>query len=366
MRTWGLAVVLACGCGSPDAGPPDALVPGANYVRLRVGYVDALAYRNGDGPWQEVAPDRYLWVDDDYEIAFGCRTVSGFSATVEARVYTPDARADVDCAAPLGPDSLTHTVTGHMLQAGAVWMGHDHASSATGPWDFALDVAAGTYDLFAFDDARGLMRRGVSVIHSMGVADVDLDAGGTAFVDVPLTLNGAAGGAAITTQVDWAGGNSTWGVGPIVSSGTTTRMPPLGILVDPDYLDLDVTAATPTTQQTAHVQFFNGTQTELDLPPPPAIAFAEEDGQIVATWDALPPFDTLTYTLARRDGSSLRVSTDAAYVARPGAARALVYDATGAPGFDPSWTIDPSEPYTRTVELVASGNATSMLRESVP
>ena len=348
----GVLVVAACGddvAVGPDAetGPPDAEVPGANEVTLLAFDVEHVWYRNGRGAWQvpeqDASGDYVLRVSDDYQVVAACDNDTAFDASLKAGRFLDGSFAVVSCF--LGSDDpppVRAQVSGHMVQAGDVFM-DGIATSATAGWDFVLDVEPGTHDLIAVGGTQALIRRNLSITGDTSLPTIDVEAEGAAMVGVPYFLDGVDPDDTVTPEVTWFTGNGyAW------ISGTAFELigPPSSLVDANDGLDVFIWAETATTQRSVGTAYEPG-QPSYDftlLPVISGLTWALDGDVMEASWSTLPDHSDLNVILLA-GSSAQRVSASRSWIELHGAS-SLGFDAL-PPDFDPAWRIDTNAPHTR-------------------
>ena len=307
-----------------------------------------IAYRDGAGAWQTPTPGsngKYtLTVTADYQVVVACHdTANAFSELLEATAA--DGSQFMFCNLPGGGTMpTTVAMTGHMVQAGDVQMS-DTASSTTAPWDFTLNVPAGTYDLFATSAAHGMVIRRDQVVTTAGaLASIDVASEGTPMTATDLTVSGV-GSDSLTTEIDLFTNN---GVGFWSGNTTTVYPPPAALLTANDFEYVFVEAFTQTTARYAETQF-TGSETTFDLP---AVLTGIVFGPGKASWGTLPAYDQVSLDLQQGGGT---LGLEQTIIATKGwidatHATQVAFDAM-PPGFDASWSIDPSTSYQRMFEV---------------
>jgi len=314
-----------------------------------------VAYRDGAGAWQTPVADSSgnytLNVSVDYQVVVVCHdSANADSVLLEATAN--DGRQFVFCSIPTsGTPPTTVAMTGHMVQAGDVWLG-DTASSTTAPWDFTLNVTPGTHDLIASSAAHGLVIRRDQMVTAAGaLAPIDVASEGTAMTPVNLTIGGL-GSDMLTTELDLFLQHDV-----AMWSGSTPALyaPPSSLLTASDFEFLFAEAYTPTTARYADTQF-TGTETTLDLP---AALTGIVFGPGKASWGTLPAYDQISLDLqqTRTLGLEQTVQATKGWIDATHAT-ALAFDAN-PPGFDASWSIDPSASYGKMFQAMQTEGSVS-------
>jgi hypothetical protein len=172
---------------------------------------------------------------------------------------------------------------------------------------------------------------------------------------VVLVLSYETGSETITTEIDLYGANDV-AFGPAVS-GTTAQTIPASLLVASDQVDLFVDVVTPTTERTADT-WFTGAETQLALMPEiSGVTYATAGGSLQATWSTLPPYTALALA-ASTATSRQEYSASQTYLDRTTTTSLeLAFDPP--PRFQSAWTVDLTQPYTRTFS--ASDDSTGIV-----
>jgi hypothetical protein len=351
-----LIFVLLAACGSSHSHQTDASsdvapdVP-TTQVQLKLygafGPPDFIAYRDGVGGWQTPTggPKTYtLNVSADYQVVVVCHDTTGSTAS-ELEAMAAEGTQFMQCSDFTGETTPPTTVamTGHMVQAGQVWL-YDTAMSDTGPWDFTLNVAPSVQDLVAVSAAHGMViRRDVNVTAAGAIPAIDVASEGTAMTPTTLTVNGVVDDHNLWIGTDLTTANASVGWS---ASGLTVYEAPASLLTSNDSEDLTIDEndidSTNTGYDRSIFASFPLTGTSFTLPPvPTGIVFGP--GKVAL--GALPRYDLLQFSVSQDRGTSdvqqTVIATKAWIDARH--ASSLAFDAD-PPGFDPRWSIDTSQP----------------------
>lgn len=356
-RLVGVLLVAACGddgAVTPDAetGPPDAEVPGANEVTVLAFDIEHIWYRNGRGAWQVPEQDAFgdyvLRVSDDYQIVAACDDETGFAVSQTSGRFLDGSFAFVACFLLGPPPPPGSQISGHMVQAGDVFM-DGRASSTTAEWDFVLDVEPGTHDLIAIDGTSALIRRGLSITGDTTLPTIDVEVEGDGLVGVPYLLDGVEPGDTVTPQVTWFTDN---GYAWIEGTPFELVAPPPSLVDANDGLDVDISAETATTLRSVGTAFEPGQssyQLEL-LPVITRLSWALDGDVLEASWSTLPDYLDMNVMLIA--GSSVQhVSASRSWIELHGAT-SLGFDAM-PPDYDPGWRVDLDAPHVRSFGVFA-------------
>ena len=306
-----------------------------------------VAVKDGDGPWTGLpveADETYeTFVTGSYAIAVVCGDATGYAT--EIHLASPrDESPRVLCFAGGGGTTTTVELTGEMAQPGTVAM-LDQASGTTSPWSFALDVPTGTRDLFAWNDARILIRRDIEVTAPAQLAAVDL-AQGAAFNLVPVIVSNARADETLRSELTLI---TEGGIADLVFGDTTLRRVPPTLLTGMfDFQLTEISASTATTVRT--VDYDGSQSTTLELMAHVEGAVLEDAG---VSWTSAPAGHETWYSVGtsspRRE---LRVTASARYL---GGQTSLAFD-LAIPGYDAAWGLG-SGPRARLLTVVDDGFA---------
>jgi hypothetical protein len=287
--------------------------------------------------------------------------------TFETGRTLADPHAFTECAAP----AAGHAVTGHMVQAGAVVMGDQFASSATANWDFKLNVASGTYDLIATTSDRLEIKRGIVVAGDVQVTPaVDVATQGVALTTAAFTVTNTAAGESLRAAVFLETGTNSLPANLYNNAPATAKVAPEAALVAGDVQTVSLRAFSTTAQGTLLRAFRRpfrvGGNASYTLP----AAIGNPQWSVSATqaelaWTALPVQGTITELLS---GVAPGGAVPAAYsleltpnfVAATAPTKAVID--TDIPGYQAAWRVDTGESYDRqmSVQHIENGEFTSL------
>jgi hypothetical protein len=161
-------------------------------------------------------------------------------------------------------------VSGSMRQPGSVSIAGTRAFGSVHDWDFAIDLAPGTYDLISASNDRVDVVRNVSVDMDMVIPAIDLDRQGFDLGALPLTLDGTDTESDVGTEFRLVTSNDT--TARFTADSPTLRLPPPEVLSGNDSLSYVIsirdggTQAVPLQTRTVTERFVPGIQTVV-LPP---------------------------------------------------------------------------------------------------
>ena len=351
--------------GPPDGMPdgPDAAASTITVSVTSTADLRLIAFRDGpSAPWQTpaaTAPGRYQFmVHGPYTVLDVCaaqETVVEF-----ARSRTPDDPREfvMSCLTPSPPQG-SHVTGSITLLPGTAESTHVHIgpsaiSSPMPDGTFDVEVGDGTYDLTVrtlsstASQDRTVIRRNVVVTGDTVVMPaIDVATEGTAAVLVQPTVTnlGVDERTIMTSEVH----TPTVTTGVSLIGGVGFHVLPDAALGPGDFQRIALTGNTSHdlmsfSGRTVDRLYTETTSLEFTLPPAISAPYTVIDGQAVATWTTLPPFDRLRFTVGQDVANSagllpLQVTElSASYVTAVGATSAR-FD-TDVPGFDPSWRID--------------------------
>lgn len=356
-----LLLAAATACSSSPSAP--------NQVSTFVwGTPTLIAYRDGTGNWQTPKRDAggnyQLAVTDDYQLVVVCSDLTGFTTKLRQRTASDGSDDFVWCMNHGDPFS-TVEVTGSMVQPGFVSL-YDYASSATGPWQFTLQVTPGPHDLGATADGRLLVQRGIDISSGVTLDALDVDAQGTPLVLTDLSFTGLEQGDQVTSEADIYAANDI--ITAPATGGAAALLPPQAVLQSGEQLDLYVTAWSANHVRTAD-RWFTGSETSFVLPPVmDGVKFSASD-TVHATWSALPAHDELAVQL-EAIGTGYQniqeVTASQSWLDLHGASEVAFELDKAPPRFQEAWTLDLSMPYTRSFIARSNGDTvtTTAYREA--
>jgi hypothetical protein len=369
MRSHLLLLAFAAACGGNDA-KPDALIivhpdaradadvdapPATNTATVMPfgGTPAFVAYRDGNTAWQTPvlgSSGAYeLGVTDDYTFVMVCADTSGFEAQMIGSSKNDSPQQYVYCGKNLG-GAAPVAVTGHMAQAGTVYM-TDSASSTTANWSFTLHVPPGTHDLTAFDTGHIAIQRDLAISGATALPAVDVVAGGSALVQVPLTISGRPAGDQLSVDYELGLKNDF-----AVVTANTPSLPtaPSSLLLPNDFQYAYIESLSGTSSLTA-ATVYTGSETSFALMPPlTGVAFDSSGGVVRASWSTLPAHDLVALYLGSQAGASYQSAqlTDS-WLASHGGTHVQFDDS--APGYQAAWRIDVNGPYVRQLSALTTG-----------
>lgn len=367
-------VLIAASCGSSsattdalvlliDSPPTDSPAPGPSLVTVLVfdGKTSFVTYRDGAGPWLVPTLDAMgfyeLHVTNDFQLVIVCADSTGFDSSLFDATAAEVGGFYVHCLKNLPAPPATVAASGQMTQPGTLYM-HDTATSATGPWNFSLNVPIGVHDLVAYDSSDMLIRRNQTISGATSISTVDLSQGGSAMTPVTLTINNRQSGDTLKADLDLALSN---GFATLTGSSATILTPPSSLLLPSDLEFLFLSIRTPTTFRYADAQF-STSQTTFDLMPVLAgISYSQSGGVLAGAWGTLPSnreIEMSLYTSSSSSTSSFqRVSATQGWLAAKSASQ-IGFDVS-PPGYDSSWSINLAGPYVREFSAFGGSGAVS-------
>lgn len=285
-RTFSLAIALA-GCSGDDGmstPQPDAPPVGVSVPLQLYGEPTVFAYRDeGASAWQELPPtpdDIYtLTVHGPFEVIAVCGEPGGYQ--VSFLLATP---ADDDlymfCFGSGGGSTEpapTKTLTGTMQQTGNVSISGSSDAGNTAPWTFEIEVEQDetTADLFAYNDARIVLRRDLDL--ATAIAPIDL-ADGTDFVTRGVIVDGDESDDELSTDLMFfTNGGSMY----LTAAGTTVRSAPIALTMPTDFQYSYLNASSSQTYRSYMIE----SEDRIQLLP--RLSGMTVDGTSV-TWGTLP------------------------------------------------------------------------------
>jgi hypothetical protein len=362
-------------CGDDGSAVPDA-PSGPTMISITSDHVPALvAFRDGiDAAWQSASmksPTSFeIEVNGPYMVTVVCEDPTNGGTYIWQAARTPEDAHDValECVLTL-PSG--HAVTGHMVQAGSVYLAESIDTRDYADWDFQLVAPNGTYDLVAVTDDRIAIRRAITIDGDLAVTpQVDVAQQGTALVDVGFTIANAEPDetlvAAVFLETQTSSVPATVYHGPIAMA----RVVPSSAFVATDIQAASMRAINGPALRALRRPFRAGDNTEYILPPPlGGVQWAIESDNLSASWMTLPELDLLMANVYGWATDSVRVSIHnvkmtARFVATTGITR-LTLD-TDIPGYKPEWKVDFTGPYIRELfaqRTVNGETSTSLVSE---
>jgi hypothetical protein len=338
MRTLivGLAASWLVACGDDGGGmtmQPDAPMTLRYPISFEVrGDVPLLvAVRDSDGVWTPVAANAsnmyMVETTSRHAIAMVCGSPTGYSTTVELRTRFDD-DPFLFCFNGADTAPATFAVTGQMMQAGEVHMG-DIAKSTVAPWNFALDVVAGTYDLIAFGDSAVLLRRSIAVAAAATVPAIDLAQDGANYKTTVVLLGNAMPDETIVTVATTFTGNS---IADYIRSGSTVYELPAGLINSAtDFQFSEIRAVTETTHRSSPVETGGAAPMINLMPRLTGIAFTDSG----ASWSELPDSTAEIRVFATSGNNYSTMTATGAFIAGD----TEISVELDIPGFDDAWRV---------------------------
>lgn len=323
-----------------------------------------IVFRDGvDGDWQvpvATSPGKYEFVvHGPYTVEASCRDTAERTEILEL-ARTPDDPRELamPCSAPIPPPALH--VTGTTLQPALVALGTSQAVSLGDEMEFDLAVDAGTFDLVAKtiappgEDQLVIRRDQVIARSTIVMPPIDATTERVSLVEVPLTITNVLpdDNITVTARLKTRSTSSALATG---REPRTVRVLPGSALLS---TDVQTVFAQATLQLSGDGDLFlfrsrsierlldRGAAPELALPAAlDSLDFAVVDGQLVASWRALPAYDALEFAIDVFPRVSHRKFLSASYVDQTGDASATLD--TGVPGYKSAWKIDLAGAYKR-------------------
>lgn len=364
--------------GAPPPPPVDLTIVGAS------GQTALVVVRDGpSGQW--VAPTEAMpgqqWtitVDHAYTVAAVChdqpaggperwRTIERAFAITDAVTGPLQFCGEAEYTTP------AHAVVGTMVQAGQVQFGTAIASSTTPNWQIAANAPASPdLDVIASSADHAQILRNIDVTaidatHPMPA--IDVDANGVALVPVALTSNASAA-ETVQARVEPSTPHSAMDLtlAPAIYAGplASVMVAPHAMYNDGEQQLVTVEAVTGNQHRSLTRSLFPGDATAFALP---AQVFGEwsvaasdaaatppaPDAPIEVTWGFLPEGKNGAVELdvdgTASDPASPTALASYRLYASPGYLQDATFNSlqieTDVPGFDPTWRVDPTQPYTR-------------------
>ena len=323
-----------------------------------------VALRDGfSADWKSVtaATSMDLTVNGPYTVTVVCQDADAWRTWQFAR--TPDDAKTL--TAPCGaPPPARHTITGHDVRAGSVYLGDASAQSDTDNWNFSLTAPNGTYDLVVTTEndplpasPRLAIRRGIAVDGNVALASpVDLDTEGQAYVSVPFVTDaplpknsGETLDAVVELQTKASLAPARLYDGP----AATALVAPSGLLVADDVQTVTVQAVAGTAARGLRMAYRFGGVTKVTLPSGvDGGEWAVGNGELSIALPGLPPLDVLQLSVTGTSGdagkaASQELDISSNYLDATGLARPTLE--TSLPGYKPEWRVVLAKAYTRSV-----------------
>ena len=381
MKTTAL-VLLLIGCHHssshvpPDvASPPDVMV-GNETITIDIDKAPNLvAFREGlAGPWQPatmVSAMKYqVVVHGPYIVAVACEQ-PGFNENatmLQARVPADANELMFYCDDTAPVDS--NTLTGHMVQAGQVYVGDVNTSSMTPNWTVTGMIANGTFDLFAVSADHAEIRRNVTITGDTTLTpQIDVVQQGTALSSVALTATNGTAQETVSAMTNLQSSSIFFATvyrGPLAAA----KVMPESMLVASDKQSVSVRGLDPNGGFRADRRKFSvGDSTSFALPPAVTAQFAMTSAGAQITFGSLPfTADYVDFyifeTPSTNSGTTIYHDLDfsSAFVTATGATQLTI--STDIPGYQPNWKIDERQPYDASFLLQSHATSGDLLTSS--
>jgi hypothetical protein len=337
---------------------PDA-PPGPPTIHVFSQAPQLVAFREGiDGAWQlatMTTPTNFEFeVNGPYVVSVVCQDpISGVMRTWQSANTPDDPRG---LASPCRALPSEHAITGHMAQAGHLWLGDSADSSDASDWDFHLSAADGTYDLLATTDDRIALRRGIEVDGDIALMPpVDVAKEGEDFAEVAFTAANADPDerldASVFLKMETLELPAQLYAGPIA----TAKVAPDSVLATVDAQSTLLRATKGTATRSVQRSFRVGGTSKYTLPPPiGGLQWAVESGRLSASWTTLPDLDSLRVSVSKSaTNDTLPLAHEMEVSSRFLAATGVSHIAidTDIRGYQPEWRIDFTLPYKRQLQV---------------
>jgi hypothetical protein len=348
-----ILMALASGCGHGDDVQPDAAT---TTINITTDVAPALvAFRDGSGGWRpataKTATSFAAEVASDYVVAVACDRGGLHQTSQRARAVGDSHDLMVSCALPQQP--VQHTVTGHMVQAGKLHFGGSFDQSTAADWDFHVVAPTGSADLMAITATGIALRHGIAVSGDLVVTPpVDVVNEGAPLADVSFSATNALPTETLSSSIviDTASLSKA-----IVYLGppATAKIAPDAVLVPTDKQIASVFGTDGARSRALRRPFRVGDDAAFELPAPITAQFMVDQGQLGVGWSTLPAFDT--FQISADNGKNFYdLDASPAFVEASGVGPVAID--TDIPGLEPSWKIDLSAPYDRSVVIQNTAN----------
>ena len=349
-----LSVLAACAADS-STDPDSGVTQGPKQVTLQFPNQPPtfVAVREGSGAWQAMQPPYQATLNGEVSIAVVCATGTGYYTTL---MHSTSGELSAMPAFYCGtaPQPSTVEVMGEMAQPGtlALW---SQQTGTTAPWSFDFHIAPGPHDLIAYDSSRVLIRRDLSITTNMTLPTTDLT-GAASLVRVPATVQGATSAEKLDVFVDWQTANAS----TAFDDRTTTLIaPPSSLVASGDKLTAEamLTASSGSTYTDRFAwQPFTGSETAFQMPPLlTGVTFAPAGAPPSASWGSLPDHQWVSFG-AYTATNQLSVEDSSGWLAAHPASSISFDDEP--PGYQPSWRVALSGPYTCGLYVGTKSDAT--------
>ena len=221
-------------------------------------------------------------------------------------------------------------------------------SSTTANWQFSLDVVPGMHDLFAYNDARVVLRRDLAVTTASSQPTIDL-AAGSALTSVPFTVTGA-GTDTVGSEYELLTGNdyAFW-----TGTASSVKTVPASLVTTNDFAFLVITASGSSTFRYADETYDSTAGTTFDLLPKlTGIQLTDHS----ATWSSIPQGSASLHIYSNTAvTSNANVNATESWL---GTKTSLDLD-LAIPGYDPAWKPDLSA-YNRSFQVAVDVGPVSL------
>jgi hypothetical protein len=354
--------LLACSDDTPKTGPTG---PTSTTIHLTSAQAPALvALRDGFGAdWKPItaATSMDLTVTGPYTVAVVCQDADAWRTWQFARTPDDDKTLTAPCG---GPPPARHTITGHAVRAGSVYLGDASAQSETDNWNFSLTAPTGTYDLVATtendplpDQPRLAIRRGIAVDANVALSTpINLDTEGQAYASVAFVTDAPLpkdSGETLDAVVELETKASLAPARLYDGPAATALVAPSALLVADDVQTVTVQAVAGTAARGLRFAYRFGDATKVTLPSGvDGGVWAVANGELSIALPGIPEVDVLKLRAAGASGdagkaASVELDLSANYLDATGLARPTLE--TALPGYKPAWAVDLGKAYTRSV-----------------
>ncbi|HWO23951.1 MAG TPA: hypothetical protein VNO30_34650 [Kofleriaceae bacterium] len=339
---WSLSLcslATAAACADGPSGPPAKITVSTTRTP------ELIAFRDGpDADWHvpaATAPGTYeLEVHGPYVVTVVCDDGRRVGTRQIAR--TPDDEREL--AMPCG-QALTNpvTVTGTMVQPGAVALGRQQAMSSSPGWQIRLTTTAAPapHDLIATSGDRIAIRR--DQVFATDTADlaIDLTQEGAALERVAFTAPDAGAAEDVHVLVELETATTLAGM---VYSGAPAgaKVAPAAVLRETDRQRVSLFAVAGDAYRFTGRLHRAGAPTAFALPAPLAAELGSAGGAVTASWRALPAHDRLVLSAFGGTATSPsryhELEESQRFLAATGETEAALE--SDLPGYLPAWRAD--------------------------
>lgn len=332
-----LSISVGAACDDGPSGPPVGIT--VSTVRTP----ELIAFRDGpDADWQAPAatvPGTYVFdVHGPYVVTVVCDDGVRVGTRQIARTPDDEHELDMPCGQPL---SNPITVSGTMVQPGAVALGRQDVTSDAPGWPIRLTTTPAPHDLIATSQDRIAIRR--DQVFAADVTDlaIDLTQEGAALEPVAFTAPDASTAEEVFALVDM-GTTSTPFARVYFGTAAGAKVAPAAIQRETDRQDATLFAVQGDSSRSTMRRYRASDPTAFALPEPLAAQLQSAGGEVVATWSALPAHDRLVLSaFGSSPGNPTRyheLELSARFLAATGDTRAALE--SELPGYLPAWRID--------------------------